>query len=80
MTLQAQLAEAVLLRQKQEEALHMRERELTALKGVLKDEVAAHDRELEALREQYSQNMEALQKSMEHVSQVCVCVCARVQL
>ncbi|XP_060760973.1 cingulin isoform X2 [Neoarius graeffei] len=69
MTLQAQLAEAVLLRQKQEEALHMRERELTALKGVLKDEVAAHDRELEALREQYSQNMEALQKSMEHVSQ-----------
>lgn len=59
-----------MLKQKVEETLHMRERELTALKGVLKDEVAAHDREMETLREQYSQNMEALQKSMEHVSQV----------
>ncbi|XP_053087413.1 cingulin isoform X1 [Pangasianodon hypophthalmus] len=68
-TLQTELAEAVMLRQKQEEMLHMRERELTALKGALKDEVAAHDREMEALREQYGRNMEALQKSMEHVSQ-----------
>ncbi|KAK3525142.1 hypothetical protein QTP86_019526 [Hemibagrus guttatus] len=69
LTLQTELAEAVMLRQRQEETLRMRERELTALKGVLKDEVAAHDREMETLREQYSQNMEALQKSMEHVSQ-----------
>lgn len=72
MTLQTELAETRMLRQKQEETLHMRERELTALKGALKDEVAAHDREMEALREQYSQNVEALKKSMEHVSQVCV--------
>ncbi|XP_036423041.1 cingulin isoform X2 [Colossoma macropomum] len=69
MTLQAELAEAVLLRQKQEETLRMRERELTALKGALKDEVGSHDREMEALREQYSRDMEALQQSMEHVSQ-----------
>ncbi|KAL7826435.1 hypothetical protein AOLI_G00316440 [Acnodon oligacanthus] len=69
MTLQAQLAETVLLRQKQEETLRMRERELTALKGALKDEVASHDREMEALREQYSRDMVALQQSMEHVSQ-----------
>ncbi|KAL6461166.1 hypothetical protein MHYP_G00311320 [Metynnis hypsauchen] len=68
-TLQAQLAETVLLRQKQEETLRMRERELTALKGALKDEVASHDREMEALREQYSQDMVALQQSMAHVSQ-----------
>lgn len=70
-TLQTELAEVLMLRQKTEETLHMRERELTALKGALKDEVASHDREMEALREQYSQNMEALQKSMAHVSQVC---------
>ncbi|XP_058260953.1 cingulin isoform X2 [Hemibagrus wyckioides] len=69
LTLQTELAEAVMLRQRQEDTLRMRERELTALKGALKDEVAAHDREMETLREQYSQNMEALQKSMEHVSQ-----------
>lgn len=76
--LQTELAEAVMLRQKQEETLHMRERELTALKGALKDEVAAHDREMEALREQYGRNMEALQKSMAHVSQVCVSACVHV--
>ncbi|KAF7686193.1 cingulin isoform X1 [Silurus meridionalis] len=69
MTLQTELTEVMMLRQKQEETLHMRERELTALKGALKDEVAAHDREMEALREQYSRNMEALRKSMEQVSQ-----------
>ncbi|XP_072531661.1 cingulin isoform X2 [Salminus brasiliensis] len=69
MTIQAELAEAVMLRHKQDETLRMRERELTALKGALKDEVASHDREMEALREQYSQDMEALQQSMEHVSQ-----------
>ncbi|KAI4878508.1 hypothetical protein NFI96_010451 [Prochilodus magdalenae] len=69
MMIQAELSEAVLLRQKQEDTLRMRERELTALKGALKDEVASHDREMEALREQYSQDMEALRQSMEHVSQ-----------
>ncbi|KAM9434581.1 cingulin isoform 2-T3 [Clarias gariepinus] len=66
--LQTELAEAAMLRQRQEDTLHMRERELTALKGALKDEVAVHDREMEALREQYSQNMEALKKTMESVS------------
>ncbi|KAF5892449.1 cingulin-like isoform X2, partial [Clarias magur] len=67
--LQTELTEAAMLRQRQEDTLHMRERELTALKGALKDEVANHDREMEALREQYSQNMEALQKTMQSVSQ-----------
>ncbi|KAK1805388.1 hypothetical protein P4O66_019703 [Electrophorus voltai] len=69
MAVQAEMSEAVMLRQKQEEILRMRERELTALKGALKDEVASHDKEMEALREQYRQDMEALRQSMEHVSQ-----------
>ncbi|KAM9738187.1 cingulin isoform 1-T2 [Menidia menidia] len=68
-TLQAQLAEAALFRQRQDEVLHQRERELTALKGVLKEEVEGHDREIEALREQYSQDMENLRKTMEQVTQ-----------
>ncbi|XP_072226057.1 cingulin isoform X2 [Leuresthes tenuis] len=68
-TLQAQLAEATLLRHRQEETLHQRERELTALKGALKEEVESHDREMEALREHYSQDMENLRKTMEQVTQ-----------
>lgn len=59
------------LKQKLEETLRQRERELTALKGALKDEVANHDKEMEALREQYSADMEKLRNSMEQVSQVC---------
>ncbi|XP_036394712.1 cingulin [Megalops cyprinoides] len=69
MSVRAELAEAAMLRQRQEETLRQRERELTALKGALKDEVATHDREIEALREQYSQDMERLRSSMEQVSQ-----------
>ncbi|XP_078146515.1 cingulin isoform X1 [Centroberyx gerrardi] len=69
MTLQAELAEAAMLRQRQEETLRQRERELTALKGALKEEVECHDREMEALREQYSHDMENLRRTMEQVSQ-----------
>ncbi|XP_030268569.1 cingulin isoform X2 [Sparus aurata] len=69
MSLQADLAEAAMLRQRQEEILHQRERELTALKGALKEEVECHDREMEALREQYSQDMENLRQTMEQVTQ-----------
>uniref|UniRef100_A0A668A2Q8 Cingulin b n=1 Tax=Myripristis murdjan TaxID=586833 RepID=A0A668A2Q8_9TELE len=70
MALQADLAEAAMLRQRMEDTLHQRERELTALKGALKEEVECHDREMEALREQYSQDMENLRRTMEQVSQV----------
>uniref|UniRef100_A0A3Q3X1E0 Myosin tail domain-containing protein n=1 Tax=Mola mola TaxID=94237 RepID=A0A3Q3X1E0_MOLML len=49
--------------------LRLRERELTALKGALKDEVECHDREMEALREQYSQDMENLRRTMEQFTQ-----------
>eukprot|EP00064_Thunnus_orientalis_P009387 superscaffoldBa00001185_g9411 len=69
MTLQADLAEATMLRQRQDDTLRQRERELTALKGALKEEVECHDREMEALREQYSQDMENLRRTMEQVTQ-----------
>ncbi|XP_035476782.2 cingulin isoform X1 [Scophthalmus maximus] len=68
-TLQADLAEAAMLRQRQEDTLHQRERELTALKGALKEEVECHDREMEVLREQYSQDMDNLRQTMEQVTQ-----------
>lgn len=67
--LQAQLAEATVLRQRLEDTLRQRERELTALKGALKEEVECHDKEMESLREQYSQDMEDLRKTMEQFTQ-----------
>lgn len=69
-TLQAELAESMMLRQRQEETLRQRERELTALKGALKEEVECHDREMETLREQYSVDMDKLRRTMEQVTQV----------
>ncbi|XP_044065254.1 cingulin isoform X4 [Siniperca chuatsi] len=69
MSYQAQLMEVCQLKQKLEETLRQRERELTALKGALKEEVATHDKEIEVLREQYSADMEKLRSSMEQVSQ-----------
>lgn len=68
-TLQAELAESTMLRQRQEETLRQRERELTALKGALKEEVECHDREMETLREQYSIDMDNLRRTMEQVTQ-----------
>ncbi|TNN75753.1 Cingulin [Liparis tanakae] len=69
MSCQAQLTDVSQLRHKLEETLRQRERELTALKGALKEEVATHDKEIEVLREQYSVDMEKLRSSMEQVSQ-----------
>lgn len=70
MAARADLAEATALRQRHEDVLRQRERELTALKGALKEEVSTHDKEIETLREQYRQDMERLRASMEQVSQV----------
>nr|XP_040021066.1 cingulin isoform X3 [Gasterosteus aculeatus aculeatus] len=69
MSCQAQMVDVCQLKQKLEETLRQRERELTALKGALKEEVATHDKEVEVLREQYSVDMEKLRSSMEQVSQ-----------
>ncbi|XP_061572841.1 cingulin isoform X2 [Cololabis saira] len=69
MSCQADLMEVCQLKQKLEDTLRQRERELTALKGALKEEVATHDKEIEVLREQYSVDMEKLRSSMEQVSQ-----------
>ncbi|XP_058862065.1 cingulin-like [Acipenser ruthenus] len=69
MELRAGLAELYAAKQKQDELLHQRERELTALKGALKDEVASHDSEMDRLREQYHSDMEQLRSNVLEVSQ-----------
>lgn len=62
-------------KQKQEDQLRQRERELTALKGALKEEVASHDQELDRVRQECQQDMEQLRRNMEDVSQVSGLLC-----
>ncbi|XP_068026460.1 cingulin isoform X2 [Melanerpes formicivorus] len=64
-----ELEETLSSKQRQEEQLRLRERELTALKGALKEEVANHDKELDRVRQQYQSDMEQLRRSMEDISQ-----------
>ncbi|KAM8794370.1 cingulin [Eudromia elegans] len=64
-----ELEEVLSSKQRQEEHLRLRERELTALKGALKEEVASHDKELDRMRQQYQSDMDQLRRSMEDVSQ-----------
>ncbi|KAM3824859.1 cingulin isoform 1-T2 [Vipera latastei] len=63
------LEEILVAKQKQEDQLRQRERELTALKGALKEEVASHDQELDRVRQECQQDMEQLRRNMEDVSQ-----------
>ncbi|XP_014816304.1 PREDICTED: cingulin, partial [Calidris pugnax] len=64
-----ELEEALGSKQRQEEQLRLRERELTALKGALKEEVASHDKELDRVRQQYQSDMDQLRRSMEGMTQ-----------
>ncbi|XP_025970747.2 cingulin-like isoform X2 [Dromaius novaehollandiae] len=64
-----ELEEVLSSKQRQEEQLRLRERELTALKGALKEEVASHDKELDRVRQQYQSDVDQLRRSMEDVSQ-----------
>ena len=70
MHLKAELQQIFLAKEDQEELLHRRERELTALKGALKEEVSAHDQEVDKMREQYEQEISRLQAALEETKQV----------
>lgn len=70
MQLKLELQEMILAREEQEELLRKRERELTALKGALKEEVAAHDQEVDKMKEQYEKEISRLQTSLEEAKQV----------
>lgn len=56
-------------KQRVEEQLRLRERELTALKGALKEEVASRDQEVERVRQQCQRDAEQLRRSMQDVTQ-----------
>lgn len=74
-----ELDDVLVAKQKQEEQLRQRERELTALKGALKEEVSNHDKELDRVRQQYQEDMDQLRRNMEDVSQVSVASCPGVR-
>ncbi|XP_060924785.1 cingulin-like protein 1 [Limanda limanda] len=69
MQLKVDVQEVLLAKEEQEEVLRRRERELTALKGALKEEVAAHDQEIDKMRDQYEKEMSRLQSSLEEAKQ-----------
>uniref|UniRef100_A0A674CY54 Cingulin like 1 n=1 Tax=Salmo trutta TaxID=8032 RepID=A0A674CY54_SALTR len=69
MQMKLDLQEVLLAKEEQEEVLRRRERELTALKGALKAEVATHDQEVDKLREQYEKEIRKLQTSVEKAKQ-----------
>lgn len=69
MQLKLDLQDLLLAKEEQEELLRRRERELTALKGALKEEVATHDQEVDKLREQYEKEIRKLQTAVEEAKQ-----------
>ncbi|KAM8894520.1 cingulin-like protein 1 isoform 1-T3 [Spinachia spinachia] len=69
MQLKVELQEILLAKEEQEEVLRRRERELTALKGALKEEVAAHDQEVDKMKDQYEKEISRLQTSLVEAKQ-----------
>lgn len=63
--LRAEFQEVLQVKEEQEEVLHRREKELTALKGALKEEVGTHDKYMAALKEEYEQELEKLLRDLE---------------
>ncbi|XP_029289836.1 cingulin-like protein 1 isoform X2 [Cottoperca gobio] len=57
--------EMLQVKEEHEEVLHHRERELSALKGALKEEVETHDTYMAALRDEYENELEKLLRNLE---------------
>uniref|UniRef100_A0A8B9PIN3 Cingulin like 1 n=1 Tax=Apteryx owenii TaxID=8824 RepID=A0A8B9PIN3_APTOW len=65
MQMKQDLQEVLVAKDQQEEILRKRERELTALKGALKEEVSSHDMEMDKIKEQHDKELLDLQQSLE---------------
>ncbi|XP_028812615.1 cingulin-like protein 1 [Denticeps clupeoides] len=74
MQLKLDFQDVMVAKEEQEELLRRRERELTALKGALKEEVATHDQEVDRLKEQYEKEIRKLQTNMEEAKQTSAAV------
>ncbi|NXW00815.1 CGNL1 protein, partial [Fregetta grallaria] len=69
MQMKQDLQEVLIAKDQQEEVLRKRERELTALKGALKEEVSSHDTEMDKLKEQHDKELLNLQQSLEKATE-----------
>uniref|UniRef100_A0A8C4W064 Cingulin like 1 n=1 Tax=Gopherus evgoodei TaxID=1825980 RepID=A0A8C4W064_9SAUR len=65
MQMKQDLQEIFMTKEQQEEILRKRERELTALKGALKEEVSNHDLEIDKLKEQHDKELQNLREALE---------------
>ena len=70
--LRVEFQEVLQVQEEQEEMLRWRERELTALKGALKEEVETHDKDMVSLREEYEKEFQELRLLVEKVKEVTV--------
>ncbi|KAK1789726.1 hypothetical protein P4O66_015631, partial [Electrophorus voltai] len=53
------------MQEEQEEVLHWKERELTALQGALQEEISAHAKEMDTLKEQHKEEVQKFLKAAE---------------
>ncbi|XP_066509464.1 cingulin-like protein 1 isoform X2 [Hoplias malabaricus] len=75
MQIKLDLQDVLVAKEEQEEVLRRRERELTALKGALKEEVSSHDQEVDRLKEQYQKDLRKLQASVDEAKQSNAALC-----
>lgn len=68
--LRVDFQEMLQVKEEQEEVLHRRERELSALKGALKEEVETHDSYMAALKEEFENELEKLLRDLELAKEV----------
>ncbi|OCT89549.1 cingulin-like 1 L homeolog isoform X1 [Xenopus laevis] len=64
MQMKQRFQEILLVKEEQEDLLRKRERELTALKGALKEEVSTHDQEIDKLKEQYDKELKKIRDNL----------------
>lgn len=57
------------MHEEQEDMLCWKERELVAIKGALQEEISAHAKEVEALKEQHKEEIQKLFKAREEVTE-----------
>lgn len=62
--------ELLMAKEEQEDLLRKRERELTALKGALKEEVSTHDQEIDKLKEQYEKELKKMRERVQETMEV----------
>ncbi|MCJ8736078.1 hypothetical protein PDJAM_G00254740 [Pangasius djambal] len=68
-TLRMEFQELQQVHEEQEDVLCWKERELIAIKGVLQEEISAHAKEVETLKEQHKEEVQKLIKAREEVKE-----------